>query len=170
MPQAAQADLLVGWDTFTNPDAGAYSAPVTATGFIGSQLTNSSVWGQTTDGGALAGTTYGTLVGPSNSGGSHLSLNNQAEDFVDFTITNNSGDDYDLEFFHFDVGAVRPLAAKEWTLSVVSGAIGITGATTGTSPNGTGTTVWGDEDIALSGTLANTQSATFRLDFNWIFS
>jgi len=82
----ASAILVVGWDTFTNPDAGAYSAPVTAAGFSGSSLTDSNVWGQTTTGG-LAGNTYGTLASPLAGAGSHLSLNNGAEGSVDFTVT-----------------------------------------------------------------------------------
>jgi len=71
-----------------------------------------------------------------------------------------------LDFFRFDVGATRPGAADAWTLSVISGAITITGDTTGVSPNGGGATAaWGDVDSALSGTLADGQSVVFRLKF-----
>lgn len=170
MPQAVQADLLAGWDTFTNPDNGTVnSANATLAGFSGGAVTDTNVWGQTTTGG-LAGNTYGSLATPLAGAGSHLSLNNAATGSVDFTITNSSGSDYDLDFFHFDAGTTRPGAADAWTLSVVSGAITTGDIANGANPNsGSGTALWTDYDIALGGLADNTleagQSVVFRLDF-----
>ena len=170
MPQAVQADLLAGWDTFTNPDNGTVnSATTTLAGFSGGAVTDTNVWGQTTTGG-LAGNTFGALTTPLAGAGSHLSLNNTATGFVDFTVTNSSGSDYDLDFFHVDLGTTRPGAADSFTLSVESGPLSLGTVTSGVNPNGmSGTALWTDYDLALSGLADNTletgQTAVFRLTF-----
>lgn len=177
MPVAASADLLIAWDTYTNPDNGStQNAAFTASGFSGSFVTDTNAWGQTTTGG-LAGSTFGTLDSSTatgtgeydNAGGSHLSLNNAAVGFIDITVTNSTADDYVLDTFHFDHGATRPGAADAWTLSVESGALTAGTVNSGGAPNGGGATAaWGEFDESLSGLADNTleagQSVVFRLN------
>ena len=89
---------------------------------------------------------------------------------MDFSITNSSADDYELEFFHFDTGTFRPNAAHEWTVLVQSGDLTAQSIQSGSADNITGgVTDWYDYDIDLSGltggnVLAAGQTVTFRLD------
>ena len=166
---SASAELLVGWDTFTNPDNGAVnSATSMLAGFSGDAVTNDNVWGQSGTANS-SDMTFGTLAGASGAG-SGLSLNNAGEGYVEFTVTNSTGSDYDLDSFHFDSGTARPGAADAWTLSIQSGPLTTGDVTNGVSPSvGDPSIMWTDYDLALSGLADNTletgQSAVFRLTF-----
>ena len=171
---ASAQDLLVAFDEVTgNPDGSTQEANYTETGFAATYQTNSTVFGSSTAGG-LANATFGTFDASgtyANAGDDHLSLNNAAEGGINFTLTNNSGSDWNLDSFHFDHGVTRPGAADNWELSVVSG--GLTAgsvATGGPNPNNSSpTAVWTDVDVDLSGltdfTLENGASVVFLLDF-----
>lgn len=166
---SASAALLVGWDTFTNPDNGTVNnATSNLAGFSGGAVTDNNTWGQSGTANS-SDTTFGTLAGASGAG-SGLSLNNGAVGFVDFTVTNSTGCDYDLDFFHFDAGTTRPGAADAWTLSIESGPLTLGAVTNGVSPNGgSATPAWTDYDLALTGLADNTletgQTAVIRLTF-----
>jgi len=176
MPVAAQADILVGFENWitNNPNGGAgvvNAASTTATDFSGDSTTGTAGWGRSSAGSNDDGT-FGTEAGAETNVGFNrgLSLNNGANGFYDFSITNSSADDYALEFFHFDTGTFRPNAAHEWTVSVESGALTAQSVESGSAENITGgVTDWYDEDIDLSGltggnVLAAGQTVTFRLD------
>lgn len=176
MPVAAQADILVGFENWitNNPNGGAgvvNAASTTATDFSGDSTTGTAGWGRSASGAHDDGT-FGTEAGAETNVGFNrgLSLNNGANGFYDFSITNGSADDYALEFFHFDTGTFRPNAAHEWTVSIVSGALTAQTVEFGSADNITGgVTDWYDRDSDLSGltggnVLAAGQTVTFRLD------
>ena len=176
MPQAVQADLLVGFENWitNNPNGGvgvSNDASSSATGFSGGSTTVTSGWGRSASGANTDGT-FGTLAGAETTVGFNrgLSLNNGANGSFDFSITNSTTDDYELDFFRFDTGTFRPDAAHEWTVSVQSGDLTTQTIESGSADNITGGTVdWYDFDIDLSGltggnVLAAGQTVTFRLD------
>ncbi|QEG22894.1 PEP-CTERM sorting domain-containing protein [Mariniblastus fucicola] len=180
MPQAAQADLIVAFDEVTgNPDGGnTQTANFALSGFSATYETDTNDFGATTSGG-LADATFGTYDASAatgtgeyeNGGDDHLSLNNGLEGGVNFTVTNTSGTDWNLETFHFDLGSTRPGSADTWTLSVVSG--GLTAGAVGSggpgANGGSATAAWNDYDQSLTGladfTLADGESVEFLLDF-----
>ncbi|VGO12542.1 hypothetical protein PDESU_01095 [Pontiella desulfatans] len=170
---SASAALLVGWDdNFNQPNNGSTTPPPkTATGFSGLATPDANLnWSRTASAASTDGT-FGTLAGAGTETGfsDGLALNNGNNGHFDFTVTNGTADDYDLDFFHFDAGATRPKAADNWTLSVLSGALTVGNVTSGVSPNGGGTLVWAENDLDLTGLADNTleagQSVVFRLDF-----
>jgi hypothetical protein len=88
----------------------------------------------------------------------------------DFTVTDTGGVDRDLTAFHFDAGVLRPRAARDFELSVVSGDLTIGIVATGNAPNITGGVQdWTNFDIDLSvladSTLDANGTVTFRLAF-----
>ncbi len=176
IPQAAQADLLVGFESWTGPNPntgpGAVNAATsTEVGFSGDSTTVTTGWGRGAAGSHDDGT-FGTLAGAETAVAFNrgLTLNNGANGSYDFSITNGSADDYALEFFHFDTGTFRPNAAHEWTVLVQSGDLTAQSIQSGRADNITGgVTDWYDYDIDLSGltggnVLAAGQTVTFRLD------
>jgi hypothetical protein len=174
MPVAASADILVGFETWdTNPNSAGVinAATTTATDFSGDSTTVTAAWGRGSAGAHTDGT-FGTEAGADTGTTfrSGLTLNNGANGMMDFSITNSSADDYELEFFHFDTGTFRPNAAHEWTVSVESGDLTAQPVLSGSADNITNAVIdWYDYDIDLSGLtggniLAAGQTATFRLD------
>jgi opacity protein-like surface antigen len=176
MPQVASADLLVGFENWivNNPNGGAgviNAATITEPGFSGDSTTVTTGWGRSASGAHDDGT-FGTLAGAETNVAFNrgLALNNGANGAYDFSITNGTADDYELEFFHFDTGTFRPNAAHEWTVSVQSGDLTAQSIESGSADNIAGGTVdWYDYDIDLSGltggnVLAAGETATFRLD------
>jgi hypothetical protein len=176
VPQAANAAVLVGFENWitNNPNAGAgviNAATTTAADFSGDSTTGTVGWGRSGSGANDDGT-FGTLAGAETTVAFNrgLSMNNGVNGFMDFSITNSSADDYELDFFHFDTGTFRPNAAHEWTVSIQSGDLTAQSIQSGSADNIAGGTVdWYDYDIDLSGltggnVLAAGQTATFRLD------
>ena len=176
MPLAVNADILVGFENWiaNNPNAGAgvvNAASTTEVDFSGDSTTVTTGWGRSGSGAHDDGT-FGTLAGAETTVAFNrgLSLNNGVNGAYDFSITNSSADDYQLDFFHFDTGTFRPNAAHEWTVSIVSGDLTAQSILSGSADNIAGGTVdWYDYDIDLSGLtggniLAAGQTATFRLD------
>lgn len=98
-----------------------------------------------------------------------VTLSNGYDGYIDFTLTETSGQDIDLTGFHFDVGAFRPSAATEWELIVLEGS----DITEGSVALGTASVNAGpmqdDESIDLTGiadsTLEANGTVTFRLNF-----
>lgn len=175
-PQAAQAAVLVGFEDWitNNPNGGigvTNDASTNETGFSGASTTVTTGWGRSASGSNDDGT-FGTLIGADNTVAFNrgLSLNNGVNGSYDFSVTNGSADDYELEFFHFDTGTFRPNAAHEWTVSIQSGDLTAQTIESGSADNiAGGVTDWYDYDIDLSGLtggniLAAGQTATFRLD------
>lgn len=158
------AVLIVAFDEVTgNPDGfNTQTANYTETDFTATYETNTNNFGATATGG-LANATYGTFDATgthTNLGDDHLSLNNGLEGGVNFTITNSSGTDWDLEEFHFDFGATRPGAADNWELTVVSGGLTAGSVASGgpVADGGGGTAAWTDVDVDM------TNIADFRLE------
>ncbi|MFK7770347.1 MAG: PEP-CTERM sorting domain-containing protein [Mariniblastus sp.] len=170
LPGLVSADLVAGWDNFTNPDNGFVNdATSTLTGFSGGAVTNDNVWGQSATGNSSS-TSFGDTLSGASGSGSGLTLNNGTTGFVDFTVTNSTGSDYDLDFIHFDLGTTRPGAADAWTLSIESGPVSTGDVDDGVNPNGgSATPAWTGYDIALAGLADNTledgQAVVFRLTF-----
>lgn len=172
---SASASLLVGFETWdTNPNGGSgvtNAATSNATGFSGDSITQAATWSRSALGASTDGT-FGTLAGADTGTTfkSGLALNNGANGAYDFTVSNNSGSSYALDFFRFDTGTFRPNAAHEWTVSIQSGDLTAQTVLSGSADNITGgVTDWYDYDIALSGitggnVLADGESVTFRLD------
>ena len=176
MPQSAQADLIIGYENWTgaNPNTGpgaTNAASSTAPGFSGDSTTVTTGWGRSASGAHDDGT-FGTLAGAETTVAFNrgLSLNNGVNGAYDFSVTNGTADDYELEFFHFDTGTFRPNAAHEWTVSVQSGDLTAQTVQSGSADNiAGGTTDWYDYDIDLTAVtggnvLAAGQTVTFRLD------
>ncbi len=176
IPQAAHAAVLAGFESWTaanpNTGAGAANAATTVeTGFSGESTTVTTGWGRTATGAHDDGT-FGTLAGAETNVAFNrgLSLNNGVNGAYDFSITNGTADDYELEFFHFDTGTFRPNAAHEWTVSVQSGDLTAQTILSGSADNISGGVVdWYDEDVDLSAlvggnVLAAGETVTFRLD------
>jgi hypothetical protein len=131
MPQVTQADLIVGWEDFTG-----------STGFVPTQndggLTAVSVvtttehnnWGQWFNAGGQHASQDGTFGDLSTSvasantsvaSGAGLTLN-RSNGTIQFTLTNNSGVDRNLEGFYMDNVSKFGGSAKTWQFTV-SGAI-----------------------------------------------
>lgn len=134
MPQAAQADVVVGWDTWdssTAPTSTVSSPGVTA---IAAASASTGNWAAG-EGGGNAGrgssgdTTWGTFDGAgSPASGSTtvqadnlLVANGRPSAEITFTITNGGATDLELGAFHMDVLRWRPNAANAYELSVLSG-------------------------------------------------
>ena len=127
------AQIVAGWDTYsgTGADAIPVDAPVVATGITASLVTTGEgrTWVTIDERGASSDGTWGTYVGPpaadttvGTNNDQNLELSNAATGgTISMTITNNSGEDIDLNAFHMDALAFRPKAARTYTLDVQPG-------------------------------------------------
>lgn len=177
MSLPASAAVLVGFESWVtnNPNGGAgvtNAATITETGFSGNSITGTTGWGRSSLGSNTDGT-FGTLAGAETTVAFNrgLALNNGANGSYNFTITNGSTEDYELEFFHFDTGTFRPNAAHEWEVSILAGGdLTAQSVESGSADNITGgVTDWYDYDIDLStiaggNVLAAGESVTFQLN------
>ncbi len=174
-PRADAAIVLVGWDNFADATGTVYDADTQVlTGSI-STTADANVVGshQSTDG------TYGTFVGASTSTNAALRIQETAP--LTFIITNNTGQPYSLEGFHFDYARSGPnnnnKGPSDFTLTYISGGLGpdntqianVTGlARHITGLNGMEISDYPDFDFNLASVLNDTQldpgeSATFVL-------
>lgn len=112
----AQADLIVGWNSFATGSRVANETPEDfATGISGSLGTNVNPGGAS-QGGGLRGDASANFTGNTTYGSSELIVNFGADSgvlintfsnnnrFIDFSFTNNSGVDLTLTGIHFDAG------------------------------------------------------------------
>ncbi len=174
-PRADAAILLVGWYDFANSAGTVYDADSQV--LAGSISTNASKSGtrQSTDG------TYGTFAGASTSTDASLQIREDTP--LTFSITNNTGQPYSLEGFHFDYARYRNNASNigpsEFTLTYINGGLSPDNTqianVTGVAVHFQATTVstlaisdYPDFDFDLSAVLSGTQldpgeSATFVL-------
>ncbi|WFB35817.1 PEP-CTERM sorting domain-containing protein [Kiritimatiellota bacterium B12222] len=122
-----QADILASWDTWT--DASGSNADETLTGFSAT-MTNSA--GSNNIHGSFGSDdgTYGDDVsGASTSPGALLLSETSGSDLLEFTITNNSGQDFNIGTLHFDFaprqnGNEVAHGYNTFVLSYVSGGLG----------------------------------------------
>lgn len=191
MPQGANADVIAGWDTFTDVGSDTFNATVTnfASGVMvgsfdpdqgGTSHTIGNWNNATHDMGASGDGTWGSLTGivpaPSSSvavANEAVGLLNATEGFFDLTITADATRIV-LEGFHFDTYSRFGRSPKNLEVSVLSGG-GITAGTllTTTTSSGSGTMDASDGpndyDIDLSGLADNIllagESATFRMEW-----
>lgn len=174
VPKAAQADVLVGWETW----ASGGEAPSVVLGDI---TGSSQEFGDWRENNAAASTdgTFGTLAGASSttgpaSSGTYLGqtpVNGQSIGSYNFTITAGA-EGLILESFHFDARRKRSNSATTWTVSSVAGDIELTtiqSGSLGSALGGVGPTDHLDFDIDLTGltdnVLAAGQTATFKINF-----
>ena len=201
LPKTSHAqDLLAGiddWDSTTAPTVaaifGGFSATATASASSGNWSISDS--GGDPGRGSSVDTTWGTFDGNgvaasaiTNVGTANFTVTNgrpSAE--VTLTLTNNTSDDYDLDFFHMDVVAFRPNAPRTYSLNVLAGSDisnGTVFASAGAPANdnstddithlggglGTGHDVHDDLDISFAGladrTLAVGESAIIQIAFS----
>jgi hypothetical protein len=195
MPQSAQADIVIAgldtWDSATAP-----TVPVVETGFTATataSATNNGAptsWtpGEGNSRGSSVDTTWGTFAGPAAASAvttgaseSFTLINARSTGEVTLTVTNNTGDDYDLNAFHFDAVAFRFRAADGYELNVLAGS-DITVGNVADLPNDTITALGsgaaltasandGHDDIDIDltvlsdNTLAPGETAIFQLEF-----
>ncbi|MBL7219142.1 MAG: PEP-CTERM sorting domain-containing protein [Phycisphaerae bacterium] len=168
-PAARAEVILAGFET---SDA---DATIEAVGFDGvaaggvgwTHTTNAS---QSDDDG-----TFGTLAGASTTDSSwkYSSSSVSLVDpfYVDFTLTNNSNSDYDLEYFRFDAGRRGGDSAPNWSVDVQAGSditVGNVGSGVLSAP--VDPVAYDDLDLSLTAladhTLEAGESATVRVSFS----
>ncbi len=177
-PRADAATLLVGWDDFADSIGTVYDADTQVLSGSISTTANAAVVNthQSTDG------TYGTFAGASTSTSASLRIREDTP--LTFTITNNTGQPYDLEGFHFDYARSGSNASNEgpsgFTLTYTTGDLGpdntqiasVTGLPRHiTGLNGMEISDYPDFEYALSNFLSdirlnNGESATFVLTWS----
>lgn len=183
---ASHAVILAAWDDWADTGSdGTYDADSTFTGFsaqLDAAANRINANWSSTDG------TYGNVPGaPTAANGSFLTRQSGSALDLTFTITNNSGSDYNLESFNFDFapredgsGSNGPNA---FVLTYASGGLEVDGTQIASEtdlpvfltgpyqedPNSDGN--YPDYSYSLSPTLssivlANGESATFTLNFS----
>jgi hypothetical protein len=173
-------ELIAGWHTWSQvgPDrwdatevngvtaqaAGTHEAGGAWYNFDNSLVEN----GASSDGeyGASGVMTEATSVAAPTDG---VTLSNGFDGFIDFTLTDTTGEPRVLDGFHFDTGAFRPNAATDWQLEILAGGDLSSGSVaTGVVSVNAGP-IQDDESIDLSMLSDNTLDAngtvTFRLNF-----
>lgn len=120
VPQAAQAEIIAGWDFFNAEDAtttAQFLAPGIDAEITGHNMTRfSSGRGSSIDG------TFGAIAGPPNAStvgdgvGVSLAAANGDSESVSFTVTNNTLEDLSFETFQLDAIGFRSNGARTLTL------------------------------------------------------
>ncbi|MEL7500135.1 MAG: PEP-CTERM sorting domain-containing protein [Planctomycetota bacterium] len=112
----AQADLVVGWNSFATGDRVGNEAPEDFAAGVTGALGTSVNPGGAMQGGGLRGDATANFAGNTTYGSSELIVNLGSDSgvlvnsfsnnnrFIDFSVTNNSGSDLTLEGIHFDAG------------------------------------------------------------------
>lgn len=130
---SSSAQIVAGWDTYSGTGAGGapVDAPVVASGVTASLVTfgEGREWVIIDERGASSDGTWGTYVGPppadttiGTNNDQNLELSNAATGgTIAITITNNSGEDIDLNAFHMDALGFRTKAARTYTLDIQPG-------------------------------------------------
>ena len=168
----AQGEMIVGWHTFVPESVEPFDQDVALTGVTGTvdpTMITQDTW-SSTDG------TYGAFSSGAAGTGSGSVRARDNDPNVDVSITNNTGGDLTLDTFHFDIGKVLSTASNDVALQYLSGNLAdpdgtaINSATGLTALADSDEADWGDFDWSLAGlsdrTLANGESATFRLTFS----
>lgn len=170
VPMSADADLLVGWETWASGGEGAS----TELGDINGTSQEFGDWRESSNAASNDGT-FGNLTGASTATGSastgtYIGVSS-TDGSYEFTITAGA-DPLDLDTFHFDARRKRSNSAKNWAVSVVSGDItngALSSGSLGGSNGGPGPTNHTDYEVDLTGladrSLAAGESATFRISF-----
>lgn len=152
---SASAQIIAGWDTYSGNGGNniPVEAPVLAPGITASFVTTTeqNAWNTVDERGASSDGTWGTLVGPpaadttvGTNNDQNLELSNATPGgTITMTISNNSGEDIDLNAFHMDALAFRARAARTYSVDVLPG-----GAITAGS-----IFVSGDQEITSQGSL-----------------
>lgn len=159
----SQAGILAGWDTWSNgANANELETGFTAT-FSGGGGTNGGLGSN--DG------TFGTVTGADDTNLNTLLIrNNGSAVSAQFTLTNNTGQDYNITGLHFDFGA-RSSGPDSFTVTYLSGGLGPANTLIDTVtdlPNPSSTPTFADFDYTLSTSLSDIvlgdgESATFEI-------
>ncbi|MDF7823458.1 hypothetical protein P4B35_05495 [Pontiellaceae bacterium B12227] len=167
----ASTEIIAGWENWSHNQAG----EATRTSGARASYTGSN-WSISQTGVSSDGSFGNFLTEPAadttnenNDDGGRLP--NGLEGDLIFSITDTTGMDRELGFFHFDSGSLRKKSSRHWKLEVLSGDL-----TVGTVANGTvpepavgGTTDWFDYDVDLRGladpVLDANGTVVFRLSF-----
>jgi len=117
--------------------------------------------------------TFGTLAGASTAASSwkYRTGSLVGPFYVEFTLTNNTGLDYALEYFRFDAGRRDANSAPNWSVDVQGGSdITVGNLDTGTIASQADPVVYDSLDLSLAGLSDNTLeaggSATIRVNFS----
>ncbi|TWT79328.1 hypothetical protein CA13_07270 [Planctomycetes bacterium CA13] len=168
MPQSTQAAVVLAVDNFRNLNPGdppAYIVQDSIDLIISRTNIGLNSIGST-DG------TFGSLASPAASTGTANSsesfrwVNGIATATLDFAFTDTSGADRSLTTFHFDSGATRPNAARNFELFLVDGMTETSLASDVIPSAGAATPTYADFDLGLGGlTLAANSTVNLSLRF-----
>ena len=170
-PPVELGTLIAGWDSWAL--SGVKAPDVTDGITIG--MTANSGFSLDTDHRASTDGTWGTLGTPAaditaDDNNDAIRLANGSSGYYDFTVTDTGGVARDLTTFLFDAATLRPDSARDYELSVLSGALTVGTVATGNVPSfAGGQQDWSNFNINLTGLADNTLDAfgsvTFRLEF-----
>ena len=172
--------LLAGWQDFDNVGSShTESADIVSTGFTATLQTGdmgSGVSGGLQSNDRVAGNSGPTFGTDTVDSGLKVNVSN-ANKTVTFTLANNTGSSYDLDYFYYDykktANANGTSDTTDWGDINLIAVSGITGATDGSVLNsqavGTPNFTWKDIDVSLSGYsigIGATAVLSLELDFD----
>ncbi|MDP6633280.1 MAG: PEP-CTERM sorting domain-containing protein [Phycisphaerae bacterium] len=167
-PAAQAGMILAGFET------GVADATIEAVGFTGTANESTGWFNTSSLAQADSDGTFGTLASASTAASSwkYRSGSLAGPFYVEFTLTNNTGSDYALEYFHFDAGYRDEGAAPNWSVDVRPGSdITVTNIAMGTHlPDAKPIYDYDDMDVPLAGLADSTLEAggavTIRVSFS----